>query len=216
MYTLILPSSRIYIRKFLFNTSFTINNDNNNNSARHFANEFEMSLKQSKLYAYASENHFPCSTRNKELIDPSKMCTIWRGRKFPLAHKQVCMHSSKACADRKTGQSNERQQVRALTFGVDQELCPTSMIMLQLDAYYPEQITKNPDEPNEIGKPPILAFLYGGRLVQGARSTSPSNFVHNNLGAFFASRGILTIIADYCLAPGITFPERSEDVHDAF
>jgi acetyl esterase/lipase len=39
--------------------------------------------------------------------------------------------------------------------------------------------------------------------------------VHNNLGAFFASRGILTVIPDYRLVPSVVFPEASQDVHDA-
>jgi len=39
--------------------------------------------------------------------------------------------------------------------------------------------------------------------------------VHANLGAFFASRGILTVVADYRLVPSITFPQGSEDVRDA-
>lgn len=89
------------------------------------------------------------------------------------------------------------------------------MITLQLDVYYPEQLSKNSDESNERRKPPILAFLYGGGLVQGTRSTSPSHLVYNNLGAFFASRGILTVIPDYRLVPGITYPQGSEDIRDA-
>ncbi|KIM38545.1 hypothetical protein M413DRAFT_447772 [Hebeloma cylindrosporum] len=86
----------------------------------------------------------------------------------------------------------------------------------QLDVYYPsEQLPQNSNESHERGKPPILAFLYGGGLVQGNRSNSPSHLVHNNLGAFFASRGVLTVIPDYRLVPGITYPQGSEDVRDA-
>lgn len=78
----------------------------------------------------------------------------------------------------------------------------------KLDVYYPPL-------PGSDGLPPILVFFYGGGLVRGSRSSPPSNLVHNNLGAFFASRGILVVIPDYRLVPGITFPEGSEDVRDA-
>ncbi|KAI6008124.1 Alpha/Beta hydrolase protein [Pisolithus orientalis] len=79
----------------------------------------------------------------------------------------------------------------------------------KLDAYYP------PLPESDKGLPPILIFFYGGGLVRGARSSPPSNLVHNNLGAFFASRGILVVIPDYRLVPGIIFPQGSEDVRDA-
>jgi acetyl esterase/lipase len=39
--------------------------------------------------------------------------------------------------------------------------------------------------------------------------------VHNNLGAFFASKSILTVIPDYRLVPSVVFPEGSQDIHDA-
>ena len=51
--------------------------------------------------------------------------------------------------------------------------------------------------------------------MRGARSSPPSHLVYNNLGAFFASRGILTVIPDYRLVPSITFPQGSEDIRDA-
>ncbi|KAI6002308.1 Alpha/Beta hydrolase protein [Pisolithus orientalis] len=79
----------------------------------------------------------------------------------------------------------------------------------KLDVYYPS-LSGSGD-----GLPPILIFFYGGGLVRGARSSPPSNLVHNNLGAFFASRGILVVIPDYRFVPGITFPQGSEDVRDA-
>ena len=85
---------------------------------------------------------------------------------------------------------------------------------MQLDVYHPSGSLNHSKESNETGTPPILVFLYGGGLIQGARS-SPCNLVHNNLGAFFASQGILTIIPDYRLVPGITYPQGSEDVRDA-
>ncbi|KAF9461142.1 Alpha/Beta hydrolase protein [Collybia nuda] len=69
--------------------------------------------------------------------------------------------------------------------------------------------------PNLPTKPPILVFFYGGGFTSGERSSQPSDLVHNNLGAFFASKGIITVIPDYRLVPSIVFPEGSEDIRDA-
>lgn len=62
---------------------------------------------------------------------------------------------------------------------------------------------------------PVLVFFYGGGFTSGSRSSPPSNLVYNNLGAFFASRGVLTVIPDYRLVPSIKFPEGGEDVQEA-
>jgi acetyl esterase/lipase len=64
-------------------------------------------------------------------------------------------------------------------------------------------------------KPHILIFFYGGGLTRGMRSQPPLVLVHNNLGAFFASKGILTVIPDYRLVPSAVFSDSSQDVHDA-
>lgn len=57
-------------------------------------------------------------------------------------------------------------------------------------------------------------FFYGGGFARGSR-TSSSGLLYNNIGAFFATRGILTVIADYRLVPDAHFPNGSEDVRDA-
>ena len=46
---------------------------------------------------------------------------------------------------------------------------------------------------------PILVFFYGGGLVRGDKRlpVMPEGLVYHNLGTFFASRGITTIIPDY-------------------
>lgn len=76
----------------------------------------------------------------------------------------------------------------------------------QLDVYYPPALTF----PND--KPPILIFHYGGAFYSGERSfPPPRDLVYTNLGAFFASRGILTVIPDYRLVPNSTFPNPAED-----
>jgi len=79
-----------------------------------------------------------------------------------------------------------------------------------LDVYYPEASA-------EGTKPPILIFIYGGGLTSGDRVLSaPLDLVYRNCGAFFASRGILTVIPDYRLAPKAVYPEPVEDLRDAF
>eukprot|EP01113_Clastostelium_recurvatum_P031622 TRINITY_DN3966_c0_g1_i2.p1 TRINITY_DN3966_c0_g1~~TRINITY_DN3966_c0_g1_i2.p1 ORF type:complete len:303 (-),score=41.92 TRINITY_DN3966_c0_g1_i2:153-1061(-) len=78
-----------------------------------------------------------------------------------------------------------------------------------LDVYYPPSVGDS--------KPPILIFVYGGGMVWGERVLPPPNdLVYRNCGAFFAARGILTIIPDYRLAPGAVYPEPVEDIRDAF
>lgn len=63
--------------------------------------------------------------------------------------------------------------------------------------------------------PTTLVFFYGGGLTHGSRSSPPAHLVYDNLGAFFASRGVLTVIPDYRLVPSVVFPQGSEDVRDA-
>jgi len=79
---------------------------------------------------------------------------------------------------------------------------------LQLDVYYP---------PTSTGtKPPILIFAYGGGFTSGERiRPPPADLVYACVGAFFASRGLLTVIPDYRLLPEIKFPQPVEDVRDA-
>lgn len=63
-------------------------------------------------------------------------------------------------------------------------------------------------------KPSILVFFHGGGFVRGSRG-SLSDLVYKNLGAFFASRGVLTIVPDYRLVPDAHFPDGAEDICDA-
>lgn len=76
-----------------------------------------------------------------------------------------------------------------------------------MDVYYPSDETEGPA--------PILFFVYGGGFLMGSRDVIPG-LVYDNLGAFFAQRGILTVIADYRLAPAAVYPEPVEDLRDAF
>ncbi|THH19441.1 hypothetical protein EW146_g1728 [Bondarzewia mesenterica] len=80
----------------------------------------------------------------------------------------------------------------------------------QLDVYFPSTPT-SPDK-----KTPILFFIYGGGFNTGSRIfPAPLDLGYKNVGAFFASRGLLTIIPDYRLVPPARFPEPAEDVRDA-
>ncbi|KAJ7737068.1 Alpha/Beta hydrolase protein [Mycena metata] len=77
----------------------------------------------------------------------------------------------------------------------------------QVDVYYPPQNGK---------KHPILVFVYGGGFVSGERQLpAPVDLGYGNVGLYFAKRGFVTIIPDYRLAPGTTFPGPAEDIRDA-
>ncbi|OSC98636.1 alpha/beta hydrolase domain-containing protein [Trametes coccinea BRFM310] len=79
-----------------------------------------------------------------------------------------------------------------------------------LDVYYP------PPEATSGGPTPVLFFVYGGGFTSGTRRFDPPfDLVYTNLGAFFAKRGILTVIPDYRLVPEAKFPDPLEDVRDA-
>ncbi|KAI0739416.1 alpha/beta hydrolase domain-containing protein [Daedaleopsis nitida] len=80
----------------------------------------------------------------------------------------------------------------------------------QLDVYYPDTSAV------PSGKIPVLFFEYGGGFVSGDRkSGAPYDLRYANFGMFFAQRGILTVIADYRLAPAAKFPQPVEDIRDA-
>ncbi|KAI0643267.1 alpha/beta hydrolase domain-containing protein [Trametes meyenii] len=79
-----------------------------------------------------------------------------------------------------------------------------------LDVYYP------PTGAVSAGNTPTLFFTYGGGFVRGTRQfPPPMDLVYANVGAFFAKRGILTVIPDYRLVPDVKFPQPIEDLRDA-
>ena len=101
-----------------------------------------------------------------------------------------------------------------LVTGHDQEVDTTEPFMqFQLDVYYPPPSWSAQAEGDS--RPPIIVFFHGGSLIQGSRCSPPQYLVHNNLGAYFASRGVLAVIADYRLVPNAVFPQGAEDVRDA-
>ncbi|EGO03502.1 hypothetical protein SERLA73DRAFT_158127 [Serpula lacrymans var. lacrymans S7.3] len=101
------------------------------------------------------------------------------------------------------------EENRAKIESIARKTCTYSLEnALQLDIYYPSILSS-------LSRPPILLFFYGGGFTDGTRSSHPQNLVYNNVGAFFARREILTVIADYRLVPGAVFPDGSQDVRDA-
>lgn len=66
----------------------------------------------------------------------------------------------------------------------------------KLDIYAPQ----NPD-----GASPVVFFIYGGGWNQGARGD------YQFVGRALASRGFVTVIADYRLVPEVRYPEFLED-----
>ncbi|KAJ7214066.1 alpha/beta-hydrolase, partial [Mycena pura] len=79
----------------------------------------------------------------------------------------------------------------------------------QLDVYYPQAT-------GSLKKHPVLIYVYGGGFVSGERRLpAPVDLGYGNLGLYFAKRGFVTIIPDYRLAPGTTFPGPVHDVRDA-
>ncbi|KAG9239699.1 Alpha/Beta hydrolase protein [Amylocarpus encephaloides] len=87
-----------------------------------------------------------------------------------------------------------------------------------LDIYFPPSIS--PTIPNLTSTTPILIFLYGGGLILGNKVDPDiqDGLVYKNLGAFFAQRGIVTVIPDYRRADsrfggeGARYPSGGEDV----
>jgi acetyl esterase/lipase len=66
----------------------------------------------------------------------------------------------------------------------------------RLDIYVPQGL-KRPA--------PVLLFFYGGSWQSGARGN------YRAFGQAFASRGIITVVADYRLYPQVTYPAFVED-----
>ncbi|KAJ6615590.1 Alpha/Beta hydrolase protein [Mycena sp. CBHHK59/15] len=79
----------------------------------------------------------------------------------------------------------------------------------QLDIYYPSVVAAGQ-------KTKVLFYIYGGGFVSGERILpAPADLAYANLGAYFASKGVITVIPDYRLVPHVVFPEPARDVRDA-
>ena len=83
-----------------------------------------------------------------------------------------------------------------------------------LDVYYPH---------NSTSTTPVLLFLYGGGFFMGSkRHPQHPDLIYANLGAFFANKGFITVVADYRLSKGpgnpngkAQYPSGGEDTAGA-
>lgn len=81
-----------------------------------------------------------------------------------------------------------------------------------------ENLSYGPDERNRLdlfepeGKRPhpVLVFIPGGGFVGGDKHSNDA--IYANVGAYFARHGLLTVIANYRLAPQHPWPAGAEDV----
>lgn len=64
--------------------------------------------------------------------------------------------------------------------------------------------------PDGGSERPVLVFIHGGGFVSGDKSISGS--FYRNIGLWFAGRGIVTVTANYRLAPAFNWPAGPEDV----
>lgn len=91
---------------------------------------------------------------------------------------------------------------------------PTSLAGIKLS----ENLAYGPDERNKLdlfepeGKRhlPVLVFVPGGGFVGGDKHRNEA--LYANIGAYFARHGLLTVIANYRLAPQHPWPAGAEDV----
>lgn len=89
---------------------------------------------------------------------------------------------------------------------------PDAAITVSTDIAY------GPDERNKLdlfelqGKRgrPVLIFIPGGGFVGGDKHSNDA--IYANVGAYFARHGLLTLIANYRLAPQHPWPAGAEDV----
>ena len=66
-----------------------------------------------------------------------------------------------------------------------------------LDVYQPE---------TSAGPAPAVVFIHGGRNVRGDKSG------YANIGTYFARNGMVSVLANYRLAPEATWPNGAEDI----
>jgi acetyl esterase/lipase len=73
----------------------------------------------------------------------------------------------------------------------------------KLDVYEP---TVHPADPM-----PVLIYIHGGGFTRGDKSPPGSPF-YGNVGYWFARHGVVTILADYRLAPKYRWPTEAKDM----
>jgi acetyl esterase/lipase len=64
-----------------------------------------------------------------------------------------------------------------------------------LDVYLP---------PSELSSGAVLVYMHGGGFFAGDKSWT--EHAYSNIGSYFASRGVVTVIANYRLVPHVKYP----------
>ncbi|KIK50422.1 hypothetical protein GYMLUDRAFT_461566, partial [Collybiopsis luxurians FD-317 M1] len=67
-----------------------------------------------------------------------------------------------------------------------------------LDLYLPKE--------SSASRPSVIVYSHGGGMVAGDKS------MHENIGNYFASYGLIAVINNYRLVPGVTYPGGGEDI----
>ncbi len=91
-----------------------------------------------------------------------------------------------------------------------QDLPWTGRQMVQDVAYGPDERHKLDIFPTDKPTAPVILFLHGGGFIGGDKRGDP--IFYANVGRYFAAHGLLTITANYRLAPAATWPSGIEDV----
>jgi acetyl esterase len=89
---------------------------------------------------------------------------------------------------------------------------PTDGVKKTLNiSYGPADIQKldiyEPSTP--VTKAPVLIFIHGGAFVGGSKNS------YDNIGYYMARHGVVTVLADYRLAPANPWPSGAQDVGSA-
>jgi acetyl esterase/lipase len=89
--------------------------------------------------------------------------------------------------------------------------------------YY--KVAKDPDRyrhqldvyrPKGEGPFPVLLFLHGGGWVFGSKDDYFGLYGYGTVGRCLAERGLVVVLANYRLSPGVKHPEHIKDVARAF
>ena len=86
-------------------------------------------------------------------------------------------------------------------YSIKRDLAYGSDPRQKLDIYIPDGLS---------GPAPVILFIYGGSWQEGSKE------IYKFLGQAFASKGIVTVVADYRLYPQVKYPAFEEDAANAF
>ncbi|KAJ4480101.1 Alpha/Beta hydrolase protein [Lentinula aciculospora] len=75
-----------------------------------------------------------------------------------------------------------------------------------LDVYTPTEVSTS--------QRPVMIYVHGGGLVAGDKSWFKGS-LYANIGDYFASHGIVTVLINYRLVPDVTYPGGGDDIQMA-